>query len=100
MDTIFQRTNRAPEFGFTNVLQIMLENAISKHLFFARGLFLEIEIRITFLYEKKFQQMIPFSKELTELYNSASARLYKLSAQIKFFQSRVSSERTFLEILN
>ena len=44
-----------------------------------------MEIRINFLYEKQFQQMIPFSNELIELHNLASATLYKLSVQIKFF---------------
>ena len=48
-----------------------------------------MEIRITFLHEKQFQQMAPFAKELTELDNSASETLDKLSAQIKFFQPRV-----------
>ena len=37
---------------------------------------MEMEIRITFLYEKQFQQKTQFSKELVELYNSASATLY------------------------
>ena len=76
MNTIFQRTNRTSEFGFNNVLQIMWSNAISGHTFFTRGFYLEMEIRITFLYEKQFQQMTQFSKELVELYNSASATLY------------------------
>ena len=66
----------------------MSANALSRHMFFTRGFYLEMEIRITFLYEKQFQQMTPFSTERIELYNSASATLYKLSAQIKCFQRR------------
>ena len=89
MNTIFQRTNTTLEFGFSNVLEIMSVNAISRHLFFTRGFYLEMEIRITFLYEKQFQQVTPFSKELIELYNSASATLYKLCGQIQFFQPHV-----------
>ena len=58
---------------------------------------MEMEIMITLLYEKQFQQMTLFSKELIELYNSASAMLYKLCAQIQFFQQCVFYERTFLE---
>ena len=85
MNTIFQRTNRTLEFGFSNVLQIMSGNSISRHMFFTRGFYLELEIRITFLYEKQFQQMTPFCKDLRELYNSASAMLYKFCAQIQFF---------------
>ena len=60
MNTIFERTNRTVEFGFSNVLQIMSGNAISKHMFFTRGFYLKVEIRMTFLYEKQFQQMTPF----------------------------------------
>ena len=86
MNTIFQRTNRTLEFGFSNVLQIILGTALSRHLFLTRGFFLEIEIRITFLHEKHIQQMTLFSKELTELYNSASAMLYKLSQQTQLLQ--------------
>ena len=67
MNTMFQRTNRNVEFGFSNVLQIMSGNGISKHMFFTRGFYLEMEIRITFLYEKQFQQVTPFPKELMEL---------------------------------
>ena len=70
MKTIFQRTKRTLELGFSNALQIMSANAISKDMFFTRGFYLEMEIRTTFLYEKHFQQMTPFSKELIELYNS------------------------------
>ena len=62
--------------------------AISRHLFFTIGFYLEMKIRITFFYEKHFQQMTPFSKELIELYNSALATLYKLCAQIQFYQPR------------
>ena len=76
MNTIFQRPNRTLQFGFNNALQIMSANAISRHMFFTRVFSLEMEIRITFLYEKQFQQMTQFSKELVELYNSASATLY------------------------
>ena len=50
---------------------------------------MEMEIMITLLYEKQFQQMTLFSKELIELYNSASAMLSKLCAQIQSFQPRV-----------
>ena len=69
MNTNIQRTNRTLEFGFTNVLQIMSLNAISRHLFFTRGFYLKMEIRITFLYENQFPKMTPFYKELIELYN-------------------------------
>ena len=89
MNTIFQRPNRTVKLGFSNALQIMSANAISRHMFFTRGFYLEMEIRINILYVKEFQQMTPFSKERIELYNSASATLYKLSAQIKCFQGRV-----------
>ena len=88
MNTIFQRTNRTLEFGLSNVLQIMSANALSRHLFLTRGFYLEMEITITFSYEKQFQQMTPFPKELTEVYNSAPAMLCKLCAQIQFYQSR------------
>ena len=63
----------------------MSGNAISTHTFFTRGLYLEMEIKITFLYEKEFQIMTPFSKDLIEIYKSASATPYKLCAQIQFF---------------
>ena len=89
MNAIFQRTNRTLQFGLSNVLQIMSPNAISRHMFFEREFYLEMEIRITFLYEKQFQQMAPFPKELIELDKSASETLDKLSAQIKFLQPRV-----------
>ena len=98
MNTIFQRTNRILEFGFTNVLQIMWWNAISRHMFFTRGFCLDMEMRITFLYEKQFQQMTQFSKELIELYNLASTMLYKLSAQINFLQPRTFRKALFLKI--
>ena len=88
MNTIFERTNRTLELGFSNALQIMSANAISRHLFFTRGIYLEMEIRITLLYEKQFQKLTPFSKELIEIYNSASATFYKLCAQRQFFQPR------------
>ena len=48
-----------------------------------------METRRTFFYEKQFQQMTPFLQELIEVYNSASAMLSKLCAQIQFFQPRV-----------
>ena len=67
MNTIFQRTNRTLEFGLSNVLQIMSANAISRHMFFTRGFYLKMEIRINFLYEKQFQKMMPFFTELIEL---------------------------------
>ena len=67
MNTTFQRTNRTLEFRFSNVLQIMSGNAISRHMFFTKGFYFEMAIRITFLYEKQFQQMTPFSKDLIEL---------------------------------
>ena len=89
MNTIFQRTNRTLEFGLTNVLQIMSANAISRHMFFTRAFYLEMEMRITFLYENQFQQMTPFYNELVELYNSVAATLYKFCAEIQFIQSRV-----------
>ena len=89
MNILFQRTNRTLKIGLSNVFQIMSANRISRHLFLTRGFYLEMEIRTTFLYEKQFQQMTPFSKELIELRNSFSATLYKLSALIKFLQPRV-----------
>ena len=49
----------------------MSGNAISRHMFFTRGFYFEMEIRITLLYEKQFPQMTPFSKDLIELYNLA-----------------------------
>ena len=67
MKSIFQRTNRTLEFGLRNVLQIMSANAISRHMVFTRGFYLKTEIRITFLYEKQFQEMTLFSKELIQL---------------------------------
>ena len=67
MNTIFQRTCRTLDFVLSNVLQIMSANAICRHLFFTKGFFLEMEIRISFLSEKQFQQMAPFSRELIEL---------------------------------
>ena len=48
-----------------------------------------MEMRITFLYEKQFQHITLFSKELIELYNWASAILHKLSTEKQFFQKRV-----------
>ena len=80
MKEIFQITNRTVEFGFSNDLKIIMGNAISTLLFFTRGFYLEMEIRIIFFCEKQFQQMTPFPKELIELFNSASAVLYKLCA--------------------
>ena len=67
MNTIFQRTNRTLEFGSTNALQIMSANSISTHMFFTRGFYLKMEVRITFLYEKEFQKITPFFTELIEL---------------------------------
>ena len=67
----------------------MSGNAISRHMFFTKGFYFEMEIRITFLHETQFQQMVPFPKELIELDNSASETLDKLSALIKFFQPHV-----------
>ena len=67
MNTILQRTNRTVEFGLTNVLQIMSANSISTNMFFTRGFYLEMEVRITFLYEKQFQKITPFFTELIEL---------------------------------
>ena len=67
MNTIFQRTDRTVDFCFSNVLQTMSANAISRHMFFTRGFYLEMEIEITFLYEKQFQKMAPFFAELIEL---------------------------------
>ena len=98
MNSIFQRTNRPIEFGFSNVLQIMSGNAISRHMFFTRGFYLELEIRITLLYEKQFQQMTPFSKDLRELYILASARIYKLSVQINFFHPVAFKKTLFLKL--
>ena len=67
MNTILQRTNRTLEFGLTNVLQIMPASSISTHMSFTRGFFLEMEVRMTFLYEKQFQKITPFFTELMEL---------------------------------
>ena len=67
MNTIFQGTNRTLEFSLSNVLQIMSANSVSRHMFFTRGFYLEMEIRITFLYEKQFQKMTAFFTELIEL---------------------------------
>ena len=67
MNTIFQRTSSTLEFGFSNVLQIMPASSISTHMSFARGFFLEMEVRMTFLYEKQFQKITPFFTELMEL---------------------------------
>ena len=55
--------------------------------FFTRGLFLEIEMSITFLYDQQFEPMTPFSKEEMDLQNSASATFYKLSWQMLFPES-------------
>ena len=89
MNTISQRINRTLEFSFSNVLKIRSGNAISRQMFFNKGLYLEMEIIINFFYEKQFQQMTPFPKQQIELYNSASATLYKLCSQIQFFHPRV-----------
>ena len=62
MNTFFQRTNKTLEFALNNILQIMLANVISRHFFLTRGFYLEMEIRITFLYQKQFQQLGPFPK--------------------------------------
>ena len=67
MNTIFQRTKRTLEFGLGNVLQIMSANAISGHIFLTRGFYLEMEIRITFLYGTQFQKMTTLFTELIEL---------------------------------
>ena len=67
MNTILQRPNRTVKLGFSNALQIMSANATSRHLFSTRRFYLEMEIMITFLYEKQFQQMTPFSTEVIEL---------------------------------
>ena len=67
MNTIFLKTNRTVEFGFSNVLQVLSGNAISRHLFFTRRFYLEMETRLTFLYEKQFQKMTPFFIELIEV---------------------------------
>ena len=75
MNTIFLRPNRTAKLGVRNALQVMSAKAISRHLFFTRRFYMEMEIRITFLYEKQFQEMTQFSKELIELYNSATATL-------------------------
>ena len=98
MNTIFQRTNRTLEFGFSNVLQIMSGNAISRHMFLIREFYLEFEIRITFLYDKQFQQMTLFSKELRELYNSASATLLNYVRKYNFFCHATFKRRLFLKL--
>ena len=48
-----------------------------------------MEIRINFFYGKQFQQMTAFPQQQKELYNSASATLYKLWPQIYFFHPRL-----------
>ena len=48
-----------------------------------------MEIRINFYYEKQFQQMTPLPQQQTELYNLALAKLYKVWAQIQFFDPSV-----------
>ena len=53
-DPIFERTDRALEFGFSNVLQIISANGICRNQFFSRGFFFEFEISITFFYEKQY----------------------------------------------
>ena len=40
------------EFGFSNVSQILSANAFSRHFFFTRLFYSEIEIRITSIYDK------------------------------------------------
>ena len=87
MNTIFQRTNRTLEFGLSKVLQIMLPNAISRHMFFTRGFYLETEISKTFLYKKQIQKMTRVFPELIELQNSASATLYKIIFGDKIFSN-------------
>ena len=67
MNIILQGTNRTLEFSLSNVLQIMSANSVSRDMFFTRGFYLEMEIRITFLYEKQFQKMTAFFTELIEL---------------------------------
>ena len=54
MNTIFQRTNKTREFGLSNILQIISANSLSRHMSSTRGFYLEMEIRITFLYENQF----------------------------------------------
>ena len=67
-------------------------------MFFTRAIYLEMEIRISFLHEKQFQQIAPYTKELIELYNSASATLYKLCAEIQLFQACAFMRALFLKI--
>ena len=67
MNTILQRPNRTVKLGVSNALQIISSNATSRHQFSTRRFYLEMEIMITFLYEKQFQQMTPFSTEVIEL---------------------------------
>ena len=98
MNTISQRTHRTLEFCFSNVLPIMSGNAIFRQMFFKIGLYLEMEIRINFYYEKQFQQMTPFPKQQIELYISASARIYKLSLQINFFSPLTFKRELFLKL--
>ena len=57
-----------------------------------------MEIRITFLYEKQFQEIAPFSKDLIELYNLASPIPYKLCAQKQFFSHASFMRGHFLKI--
>ena len=52
--TVFERPDRTLEFGVSKFLQIISANDISTQLFFTRGFYLEIEICITFLYEKQY----------------------------------------------
>ena len=67
MNTILQRTNRTLELGLCNVLQIMSGNSISRDMCCSRGFYLEMEIRITFLYGTQFQKMTTLFTELIEL---------------------------------
>ena len=67
IESSLERTDGGLEFGFSNVLQIMSANAISTQLFFTRGFSFDFEISITFLYEKQYKQIDPFSKEPNEV---------------------------------
>ena len=50
---ILKTTDQALQFGFSNVSQIISANAVSRQICFTRAIYSEIEITITFLYDKE-----------------------------------------------
>ena len=67
-------------------------------MFFTRAFYLEMEIRITFLYEKQFQQMTPFSKELKKFYNWLQQRIKNDVHKYNFFSHARFETGLFLKI--